>query len=394
MKHPAATLMQKLKPATKFIKGKYLLFFLPPIIFFGLTLSFKNDKAFFEYFSSIIEEPVETTEEETVRHIETPEPVKAIYMTSWTASEKDLRERLVKMIDTTELNSVVIDIKDYSGRIAFEVSDPALVEIGSAQERILDIKDFINYLHGKNIYVIGRIAVFQDPYLVSKRPDLAVKKASDETVWKDYKGITWLDPCSEEVWGYIVSIALESEKVGFDELNFDYIRFPSDGNMANIKYPLCGESFSKPEEMEKFFAYLKTNLSDISTPLSADLFGMVTVNTDDLNIGQVLERAEPYFDYIAPMVYPSHYPKGYNNYKNPATMPYEIVKTAMETASWRLIAASSTPYKLRPWLQDFDLGAVYDASMVRKQKQAVYDAGLTGWMLWDASNQYTPDALD
>lgn len=382
-----------LKQKRKF-KGKYLLFFLPPVIFLGLNLSLKNDKVFFRYFSSVIEEPVEAVEEETVKHIETPESVKAIYMTSWTASEKDLRERLVKMIDETELNSVVIDIKDYSGRIAFEVRDPSLIEIGSAQERIVDIKDFIKYLHSKNIYIIGRIAVFQDPYLVGKMPDLAVKKASDGTVWKDYKGITWLDQCSLEVWDYIVSIARESEKVGFDELNFDYIRFPSDGNMANIKYPFCGESFSKPAALENFFVYLKENLSDISVPLSADLFGMVTVNTDDLNIGQVLERAEPYFDYIAPMVYPSHYPKGYNNYQNPATMPYEVVKTAMDAASRRLIAASSTPHKLRPWLQDFDLGAIYDASMVRKQKQAVYDAGLSSWMLWDASNKYTLEALD
>lgn len=379
---------------TAFYRRKYLLFFLPPVIFFGLVFSFRNDEAFFEYFSSIMEEPVKAVEEETIKHVKTPESVKAIYMTSWTASEKDLRERLIKMIDATELNSAVIDIKDYSGRISFKVSDPALINIGSAQERIIGVKDFIKYLHNKNIYVIGRIAVFQDPYLVSKRPDLAVKKASDGAVWKDYKGITWLDPCSLEVWDYIVGIARESESLGFDELNFDYIRFPSDGNMANIKYSFCGASFSKPDALENFFAYLRTNLNDIDIPLSADLFGIVTVNTDDLNIGQVLERAEPYFDYIAPMVYPSHYPKGYNNYKNPATMPYEVVKTAMDTASWRLIAASSTPHKLRPWLQDFDLGAIYDASMVRKQKQAVYDAGLSGWMLWDASNQYTADALD
>ncbi len=378
----------------KKLKARYLLFFLAPLIFFGLILSFQNDKTFFEYFSSIIEEPAEAVEEETVNHIETPESVKAIYMTSWTASEKDLRERLVKMVDATELNSIVIDIKDYTGRIAFEVSDSALVEVGSAQDRIIDIKDFLKYLHEKNIYVIGRIAVFQDPYLVDKRPDLAVKKISNDTPWKDYKGLAWLDPCSLEVWDYIVRIARESGILGFDEINFDYIRFPSDGNMANIKYPFCESPLSKADVIENFFSYLKTNLDDLGLPLSADLFGMVTVNTDDLNIGQVLERAEPYFDYIAPMIYPSHYPKGYNNYKNPATMPYEVVKTAMDAASIRLIAASSTPYKLRPWLQDFDLGAVYDSSMIRKQKQAVYDAGLSSWMLWDASNQYTLSALD
>ena len=385
--------MQKPKQTIKF-KSKYLLFFLPPLIFFGLILSFLNNKTLFEYFSSIIEEPAEAVEEETVKHIGTPESVRAIYMTSWIASEKKLRERLVKMIDATELNSIVIDIKDYTGRIAFEVSDQALIDIDSAQNRIIDAKDFIKYLHDKNIYVIGRIAVFQDPYLAQKRPDLAAKRISNGLPWEDYKGLAWLDPCSKEVWDYIISIAKESEKYGFDEINFDYVRFPSDGNMRDVKYNFCDPSLSKTDAMENFFSYLRTSLDGLGLPLSADIFGMVTINADDLNIGQTLERVEPYFDYIAPMVYPSHYPKGYNNYKNPATMPYEVVKMAMDVASARLIAASSTPYKLRPWLQDFDLGAVYDASMVRKQKQAVYDAGLSSWMLWDASNQYTPDALD
>lgn len=375
----------------KKFKFWYLSFFLLPLIFFALIFSFKGDKTFFEYFS---EEPAEATEKETVKHIETPESVKAIYMTSWTASDKSLRQRLVDMIDATELNSIVIDVKDYTGRIAFEVSDPALIETGASEERIVDAGNFIKYLHDKSIYVIGRIAVFQDPYLVQKRPDLAVKKISSGLNWKDYKGLAWLDPCSQEVWDYIINIAKEAEKIGFDEINFDYIRFPSDGNTADAKYAFCDASASKAEAIENFFSYLKTNLNDLNLPLSADVFGMVTINTDDLNIGQVLERAEPYFDYIAPMVYPSHYPKGFNNYKNPATVPYEIVKIAMDAASARLIAASSTPYKLRPWLQDFDLGAIYDASMVRKQKQAVYDSGLTSWMLWDASNQYTPGALD
>ena len=129
-------------------------------------------------------------------------------------------------------------------------------------------------------------------------------------------------------------------------------------------------------------------------PISVDLFGMTTTNSDDLNIGQILEYAAPYVDYIAPMVYPSHYPKTFQGFANPAEHPYEVVKFAMEKGVEKLIAASSTPSKLRPWLQDFDLGATYDASMVRAQIQATYDAGLTSWMLWDAANRYTRDALD
>ncbi len=326
-------------------------------------------------------------------HIPTPKPVKGIYMTSWVAGTKDWRQSMVKLIEETELNSIVIDVKDYSGHISFEVSDPVLKEAGAAEKRIPDVVEFINYLHSKNIYVIARISVFQDAYLVKKRPDLAVMKKSGG-VWKDYKGISWLDPTSKEVWDYTVKISKETEAVGFDELNFDYIRYPSDGNMKDIILPMADGALTKAESLKIFFAYLSENLAEIKIPLSVDLFGFVTTHTDDLNIGQILENAVPYFDYISPMVYPSHYPKTYMGFNNPAEHPYEVIFNAMATASGRLLAASSTSSKLRPWLQDFDLGATYTAEMVRKEKQAVYDAGLDSWLLWDPANKYTSSALD
>ena len=326
-------------------------------------------------------------------HIPTPEPVRGIYMTSWVAGTKDWREKLVKMIDETELNSLVIDVKDYSGRISFEVSDPELKEIGAVENRIPDIAEFIENLHRRNIYVIARISVFQDPYFVKKRQDLAIKR-KDGSIWKDYKGLSWLNPASVEVWDYTIKIAKEAESVGFDELNFDYIRYPSDGNMKDIILPLSDGAANKAESIRMFFAYLEKELRPLKIPLSADLFGLTTWNYDDLNIGQILEYAAPYFDYICPMVYPSHYPSGFQNYANPAKYPYEIIYSAMTKASARLLAATSTPSKLRPWLQDFDLGADYTAEMIRKEKQAVYDAGLDSWLLWDAGNKYTRGALD
>lgn len=328
-----------------------------------------------------------------VAHISTPSQVKAIYMTNWVAGEKALRSSLVKIADETEINSIVIDIKDYTGRIAFEVSDPLLKELGAYERRIADIKGFIDELHGKNIYVIGRISVFQDHYLVGRRQELAVQKKSDGKVWKDFKGISWLDPGSKDVWKYIVALAKESYSVGFDEINFDYIRFPSDGNMKDISYPWSNGK-QKTEVMKDFFAYLRDNLGNMGAPISADLFGMTTTSTDDLNIGQNLENALKYFDFVAPMVYPSHYPHGFNNYKNPADKPYEVVKFALEGAVEKAINASTTPLKIRPWLQDFNLGATYDATMIRAQIQATYDSGLDSWMLWNASNRYTRGALD
>ncbi len=331
-------------------------------------------------------------------YVETPDQVKGIYMTSWVAGTPSLRNGLVKLIDETEINTLVIDIKDYTGKIVFPIEDPKLKSYGAEEVRVRDMREFIETLHSKGVYVVGRVAVFQDPYFVKIRPDLAVKNKAGTEVWKDRKGLSWIDPASREYWDYIVLLAEESRKVGFDEINFDYIRFPSDGNMQDISYPWSSTT-PKTVVMEGFFKYLNQKLveNSISTDrlkISADLFGMVTTAKDDMGIGQLLEIALPYFDYIMPMVYPSHYPPTYQGYKNPAQYPYEIIKYDMSSAITRAKLASTSPDKLRPWLQDFNLGAVYDATKVRAQIQATYDVGLDSWILWSPSNKYTKGALE
>ncbi len=328
-----------------------------------------------------------------VTHVKTPEPLKALYMTSWVGGNIKLRDALVKIIDDTELNAVVIDIKDYTGRIAFEVEDPELAKFGSSERRITDIKEFIGELHDKNIYVIGRISAFQDSYLVKTHPEHAVKDKAG-AVWKDHKGVSWLDAGAKPVWDYLVAIGDEAYSVGFDELNFDYIRFPSDGNMEDIAYPYS-QGKIKSQVLKEFFAYIDNVFRTKGVPISADLFGMTTSNKDDLGIGQILEDALTHFDYVAPMVYPSHYPPNFNGYKKPAEKPYEVISYAMGKGVERAIAASTTPSKLRPWLQDFSIGGTtYTKEMVRAQITATYDVGLTSWMMWNASNRYTASALN
>ena len=334
--------------------------------------------------------PAVISEPEKPKHIKTPEPVKAIYMTSWVAGTKDWRRELVEFVKKSEINSIVIDVKDYTGRVSFNTGNQKVKEFGSEEMRVGDMKDFIETLHDAGIYAIARIAVFQDPFYAKKHPEIAVQKKNG-AVWKDKKGLSYLDPGAREFWDYIIEVAKASEAAGFDELNFDYIRYPSDVNMSDIMFPVSGKR-NKVEVMSEFFAYLSNALSDLPVPISADVFGMVATNPDDLNIGQVLESIAPHFDYVSPMVYPSHYPPGFQNYKNPAAHPYEVVRFSMNKAVERLSAPTSTPSKLRPWIQDFDLGANYDASKVRAQIQAVYDSGLTSWMSWDAGNKYTRDA--
>lgn len=346
-----------------------------------------------------------------VVHIATPTPVRAIYMTQCVVGTPSMRESLVKLIDGTELNSVVIDIKDYAGKLAFTPEDTTLKESVSEKCGAKDMKEFVQKLHDKNIYVIGRITVFQDPYYTKLHPELAVKRLSDKTAnWKDHKGLSFIDVGAKPYWDYIVKIANASYEIGFDELNFDYIRFPSDGNMKDTYYS-WDAGVSKSETLEEFYKYLHEQLKPSGVITSADLFGMVTTNYDDLNIGQVLERAMPYFDFIDPMVYPSHYPAGFNGYKNVNEHSYDIVNFSLSHAVARALATTtseasfahtrigtSTPAiyekpayeasKIRPWLQSFDYPVEYTPAMVSAQLKATADAGLQSYLFWDPTNKY------
>ncbi|MEK7662177.1 MAG: putative glycoside hydrolase [Patescibacteria group bacterium] len=326
-------------------------------------------------------------------HIKPPQAVKGIYMTSCVAGSQTWRDSLLKIANETEINSIVIDIKDYTGTISFPIDNPMFEKNGGKGCRVPDMREFVQKLHEHDVYVIGRITVFQDPHYTKIRPDLAVQSISLGGPWKDYKGLSFIDVGAKEYWDYIVVLSRESYKAGFDEINFDYVRFPSDGDMKDVKYLWTGTT-TKSSMLKDFFSYLNYNLSGTGPILSVDLFGMTTTNSDDLNIGQVLENTLPYFDYVSPMVYPSHYSANFNGWENPNKNVYDVVNYSMMKAVARVAAASTTPLKLRPWLQDFDYGGNYGEAEVRAQKKAVYDAGLTSWMLWDPANRYTREALD
>lgn len=324
-------------------------------------------------------------------HIATPDSVRAVYLSSWAAGNGKFRRHLFDLIDNTEINAVVFDIKDYSGHISYRVDDPELAKFGSTENRIPDLKEFITSLHAKNVYVIGRISVFQDSFLVGTHPEWAVKTKSGG-IWADYKGVKWLDAGAKPVWDYVVAIGNDAYAQGFDELNFDYIRFPSDGNMKDISYE-WSKGKSRQETMKSFFEYINAQYASSSAVISADMFGLVTSSADDLGIGQVLEDALANFDFVAPMVYPSHFGKGYIGLDKPAKYPYEVIKSAMDRASVKALNATSSPLKIRPWLQAFSLGAEYTPAMVRAQIQATYDSGLNSWMLWNAASVYDKAAL-
>ena len=345
----------------------------------------------------------EAEKELPTTHVETPSEVKAVYVSSWTAATPKRRERIFDLIENTEVNSIVIDIKDYSGMVAFRVPGKKVEKLGATRKRTPEIKSFINRLHERGVYVIGRIVVFQDPYLAEKKKDISVQRKNDGALWSDKKGLHYIDPGARLAWDYNLELAEYAYKnKGFDEINFDYIRFPSDGDTDNTHYPVSSpkmnkstSTYGKPEVLESFFAYLKDELDKVKgIKTSADLFGMTATSKHGMNIGQVLEKAVPYFDYIAPMVYPSHYPAGFNGWSDPNDYPYEVVEHSMTRAVTRLKNASTSPDKLRPWLQDFDYGGDYGPTEVRDQIQATYDSGLSSWMLWSPKNIYTREALE
>lgn len=377
------------------------------VVFFVSSFAFSSEVSFNNNSAS---SSPETLKKKEIKHLKTPEPLKGVYMTQCVAGTPSFRDKVIKLIEETEINSVIIDIKDYTGTVSFSTGNAeidALSGPASAGCKVSDMKEFIEKLHEKNIYVIGRVTVFQDPLYAKAHPELAVKKKSDGSVWKDRKGISFIDPGAKPFWDYIISIATSSYALGFDEINFDYIRFPSDGNMSDIYFSHTG-TIPKREMLKQFFEYLDSKLTGTGIITSADLFGMTTTNTDDLNIGQVLEYALMNFDYVCPMVYPSHYPPNFNGWPDPNKVPYEIVRFSMNAAVARnnflyneiatstpnaLVLKRINPLQLRPWLQDNDYPVYYTADMIRKQIQATYGAGLTSWMLWDPANTYTKEAL-
>ncbi len=325
--------------------------------------------------------------------------IKAVYLTSWSAGTPARIDYVINLAKTTELNAVVIDIKDFSGEVAYFTDVPEVAAYGAHRIKIWNIEALLKRLHEEGLYVIARVTVFQDPVLASARPDLAVQSIAKEGIWADYKGLAWVDPASQEVWNYIMAIARDAASRGFDEINFDYVRFPSDGNLQDMRFPVWGGQTPQSQIIREFFAYLREHLQGIT--ISADLFGLATSSRDDLGIGQVIEDAFEYFDYVYPMVYPSHYATGYRGYRNPAEYPYEVVYFSLTSAQARLAASSAANperqfAKLRPWVQDFHLGATYDPLMVQAQVQAAKDAlgaEFAGFLLWAPTNWYTQEAL-
>ncbi len=338
-----------------------------------------------------------------------PSVIKSVYVTGWSAGSKKYNTYLQSLLTTTQINAVVLDIKDNEGLVSYNTGALKAREYGAYQGQVRNINALINSFHAKGIYVIGRIVLFEDPILANHRPDLAIYDTSKtqpggpHIPWKDNNGVAWMDPAQKEVLDYNLEIARDALLHGFDEINFDYVRFPTDGKNSTMGFSAWDGQTPKHLIMKNVFKGLREGLP--GARISADIFGQVTSNTDDMGIGQLFEDALPYFDFICPMVYPSHYITGFLGYKNPADYPYEMVKYATDSAVARkkvfdaVNAKSETSVvsaKIRPWLQDFNIGAMYDAKKIEAEIKGVSDAtgaDFSGFMLWNPLNRYTQEAV-
>ncbi|QFR39581.1 hypothetical protein A9Q91_05160 [Candidatus Gracilibacteria bacterium 28_42_T64] len=370
-------------------------------------------------------------------HIKTPDAVKSVYVTAPSANSEKKLNTLLNLVKTKEVNSVTIDVKTVSGYVSFEMPNDKFGNIKpTSNNQIKDIKKLIETLHENNVYIIGRVVLFKDKLLAEKRSDLAIKWTDQKTVWYDYKGKKYLDPYSKEVWDYNAEIANHIYELGFDEINFDYVRFPSDGRVSQTYYPFSGTiqaqngKWGKIMVLDKFSNYFTTKLREESPGivLSADVFGLVT-NTDLFQIGQNLESFLLYFDYVGPMVYASHYGKGYLGFTAPDNHPYEVIKDALKHTNDRIdllnteIELAKTENrkvkikgifdaekdlealkpikktKIRAWLQGFSCtrckGYVpYTRTKFRQQIKAIEDSGLNSWWVWNSRSNYYFDWYD
>ena len=325
--------------------------------------------------------------------------VKGIYVTGRMAGSAGL-QNLLELVDNTELNTMVIDVKDDEGRITYEMNLDSVQQMGAGTRYIADIVGLMEELKDRDVYTIARIVCFKDPLLAQNRPELALKTPAGVAV-TDANGLAWVNPYREEVWEYLVEVAKEAAAVGFDEIQFDYVRFPI-GNVADAAdYGVDTESYTRQQAITAFLTYATEELSAVGVPVTADVFGTIIGSNKDKEVtGQDYARLGEIIDVLCPMVYPSHYGNNVFGLDVPDAHPYETVLAALTGSAEELAAVPEEDRALvRPWLQAFTATWVnghisYDGPQIRQQIQAVYDAGYEEWILWNATNRYSEDGLE
>jgi hypothetical protein len=312
---------------------------------------------------------------------------KALYLSLYGVGDKKLRTAALALLETTELNALVIDLKGDRGLVPYRSTVALATQVGA--QRVITISDLptlVTDLRQRGIYTIARIVVFKDSLLALGRPALAVRKP-DGSVFRDREGLAWTNPYSHDVWNYNIGIAVEAAKAGFDEIQFDYVRLP---DATGLAYEMPWTEQNRVAAIDGFLTEARKALTPFNVFLAADVFGYICWNPGDTKIGQKLEHLAGIVDYVSPMLYPSSFQFGIPGYRNPVEHPYQIVRLSLEQARQR---THLPPVRFRPWLQAFrDYafgGRPFTAGEIRAQIKAAEDVGADGWMLWNPHNQYS-----
>lgn len=314
--------------------------------------------------------------------------VRGIHLTSWAAGARKTRRDIIAKINGSVINTVVVAIKETDGKVYIPGVETAR-RYGSYEPAIPEPEAMIKDFRDAGLYLIARIVVFKDATMPLHRKDLAVR-TPDGGIWRAHKGATWLDPYNTEVWDYTLDIAEQAARLGFSEIQFDYIRYPTEGRTELCRYASPHNAKSAIANLRGFLVYARERLKPYNVKISADVFGLTTTASDDMGIGQDIRVIARNVDYVYPMMYPSHYYAGEYNLKNPNSQPYKVIDRGLKGALKRL----GTNYaKLRPYLQDFNMGWHYGPHEVRAQIIAARRNMLESWVLWNAGNRYNWAAL-
>ncbi|MFA5232824.1 MAG: putative glycoside hydrolase [Sulfurimonas sp.] len=314
--------------------------------------------------------------------------VKALYLSFWHTSNQSPKLRdMLKIIDETEVNTVVVDVKNEYGHTSFKTSFEQANSYGAHKSIInRNITEFMELMKSKNIYTIARVVTFKDELQAINNQDYAIKRA-DGTIWRNHDNMAWVDPFDKRAHNYAISIAEEAAKVGFDEINFDYIRFPAkDG----LKYSKESTQENRVNAISDFLALAQKRLRKYGVFISADTYGNICWTDDDNNIGQTVSSMAQHTDYLAPMLYPSGFASGSFSLKHPSEHPHAVIYRSIKNIEDRI-----NTKRVRPWLQYFKDYAptrrTYKKFEVREQIRASEDINTSGWMMWSPSSRYHMD---
>ncbi len=333
-----------------------------------------------------------------VVHVPAPDTLRGLYVNRWAALGSKLKT-LINVARKTEVNALVIDVKDDRGFVLYRSRVPLAREIGAdtADGHWLSeakLRAILDTMTANGIYPIARIVVAKDPLLASKKLDLAIKRKSDLKPWLDKNGNPWLDPHQPAVWQYAADLAHEAYDLGFSEVQFDYVRFPDEKRLVSeTVYPLANGR-TRAQVIRDQLGFVRKSLKPRGIRVTADVFGLTATDTTDMGIGQRWELFVDQVDVVLPMLYPSHFARGTYKLRNPNAHPYKTIDNALKDAIARSKPIANAA-KIIPWYQDFTLGAPrYGVAEIRAQKKAGYDNGFQSWILWNPKSNYTVAALE